>query len=75
MSVSSQKRRAWEQKIHRLTRAAQKANEDVLVAIYEATEDGLTQADVAYMVGGVSPSGIKPKAIKGAKILKERKGS
>lgn len=71
MSVSPQKKRAWEQKFSRLTRTAQRAADDVLVAIHEARQDGLTQADIAYMVDGVSPSGIAAKDSKGEKILEE----
>lgn len=72
-AASKQKRRAWETRLSKLSEAAQKAAEDVLVGIYEARLDGLTQADIAYMVGGVSPSGIQAKASKGEKILMERK--
>lgn len=71
--VSRQKKRAWETKFEKLTAALEKAQEDVLVAIHEAREDGLSQADIAYMAGGVAPSGIKAKAVKGEKIAKERK--
>ena len=71
--MSRQKKRAWEAKFERLTTAAEKAADDVLVGIHEAREDGLSQADIAYMVGGISPSGIKPKAAKGEKIAMERK--
>lgn len=73
MSASSAKRRAWDRKFERLTELVQKATEDILVAVYEATEDGLSQADIAYMVGDRSQSGIKAKATKGEKILAERK--
>lgn len=73
--VSRQKKRAWEAKFERLTTAAEKAADDVLVGIHEAREDGLSQADIAYMVGSISPSGIKPKAAKGEKIAMERKRS
>lgn len=74
MRVTPQKRKAWEQKLGRLTRTAQRAADDVLVGMYEARQDGLTQADIAYMVGGVSPSSVQPRADKGEKILMERKG-
>lgn len=74
MSVTPQKRKAWEQKFRRLTAAEKRAVEDVLVGVHEARRDGLTQADIAYMIGGVSPSGIAAKDAKGAEILKERKG-
>lgn len=75
MRVTPQKRKSWKQKLGRLSKAAQKAAEDVLVGVYEARQDGLTQADIAYMLGGVSPSGVQAKADKGEKILKERTSS
>jgi hypothetical protein len=74
VSVTPQKRRAWEQKFQRLTKAAQRAADDVLVGVHEARLDGLTQADVAYMIGDASPSGIAAKDSKGKKILEARKG-
>ncbi|KUJ70826.1 hypothetical protein ACZ90_00465 [Streptomyces albus subsp. albus] len=54
--------------------AAQKAADDVLVGVHEARLDGLTQADIAYMIGDRSPSGIATKDAKGKKILLERRG-
>lgn len=74
MSASRQKKRAWASKFEKLVLAAEKANDDVLVAMHEAVQDELTQADIAYMVGGVSPSGVKAKAQKGAAILRARTG-
>ncbi|OEJ24262.1 hypothetical protein AS594_06955 [Streptomyces agglomeratus] len=71
--VTPQKKRAWQAKFKRLASAAQKAEQDVLVGIYEARTDGLTQADIAYMLDGLSPSGIRAKATKGEKIAMERK--
>ncbi|MGW2513628.1 hypothetical protein ACWC0A_30390 [Streptomyces scopuliridis] len=73
--VSRQKKRAWEAKLGKLVQTATKAADDVLVGIYEARQDGLTQADIAYMVGGVSPSGIGAKEAKGEKVQRERKRS
>lgn len=74
MKVSRQKRKAWEKKLGALASAKEKAIEDELVGIYEAREDGLSQADVAYMIGGVSPTGIKAKEDKGREIFERRKG-
>lgn len=68
------KKRVWETRLKRLAAAAERAADDVLVGIYEARQDGVTQADIAYMIGGASPSIIQPKADKGEKILAERKG-
>lgn len=73
MSVSNAKRSAWAKKFGRLTAAEKKTQEDTLVAVYEATQDGVTQADIAYMIGGIAPSGIAAKAVKGQKILEGRK--
>jgi hypothetical protein len=44
----------------------------LMVAIYEATEDGLSQADTAYAIGDKSPTTIKAKALKG-RAIKEGK--
>lgn len=74
MAVSRQTRKAWGSKLEKLTEAAQKAQEDLFVGIYQAREAGLSQADIAYAIGGVSPTGIKAKEDKGAAILAQRKG-
>jgi hypothetical protein len=71
-AATPQLRGTWAKKLARLVKAEKRASEDVLVAIYEATEAGLTQADVAYMIGDASSSGVRPKAVKGAKIVQER---
>lgn len=71
-SVTGQARSAWAKKLRRLVATEKKAAEDVLVGIYEATKDGLSQADVAYMIGDASSSGVRPKADKGQKIAQER---
>lgn len=73
MSVSSQQRGTWAKKLDRLTKAATRAEEDVLVAVCQATEIGLSLADIAYMIGDKSSSTIRPKADKGKKILEGRK--
>jgi hypothetical protein len=73
VSASPQKKRSWEDKFKRLTTASQKAQEAVLVAIYEARQDGLSQADVAYMIGDRSPSGVGPKEAKGKEIFERRR--
>lgn len=73
MSVSNAKRSAWAKKLARLVAARTAAEEAVLVGIHDAVEGGLTQADIAYMIGGVSPSIIGAKAAKGKAILEGRK--
>jgi hypothetical protein len=73
-SVSRQKRRAWEDRFAKLGEAKQKVEDDELVAVHKARQDGLTQADIAYMLGGVSPSSIAAKEAKGEQILLEREG-
>ena len=74
VAVPRTTRRAWERRFAELGEAKQKAVDDELEAIYKARRDGLTQADIAYMLGGVSPSGIAPKEAKGKKIFLEREG-
>lgn len=73
MSVTPNKRAALTKKFSRLLAAETAAREAVLIAVYEAAEDGLSQADTAHMLGGVSPSIIKAKAAKGKAILEGRK--
>ncbi|MFF6988385.1 hypothetical protein [Streptomyces sp. NPDC010273] len=75
MSASRQMRKSWGSKLEKLTEAAEQAQEDLLVGIYEARQAGLSQADVAYNIGGVSPTGIKSKEEKGKAILARRRGS
>lgn len=72
MSASRQKKRVWEKRFERINLMRAQAERDWLVMICEARRDGLSQADVAYMAEGVSPSGVKAKEEKGAEILQER---
>lgn len=74
MSASRQKKRLWEDRFERLLKAKQKADEDFLVAIYQARQDELSTSDVAYMIGDRSSSGIGAKEAKGKAILDRRKG-
>lgn len=74
MTVSRQKRQAWEAKLKKLAASAQRAADDVLVGIHQAKVDGISQADIARSLGE-SPSGVKAKADKGEKILLKRKGA
>jgi hypothetical protein len=73
VTLPQQQRRAWTQKLRRLSQAAQRAQEDLLVGIHEACEGGLSQADVAASVDALSPSGVKAKAVKGQEIYERRR--
>lgn len=73
MSVTPQLRGTWTAKLGRLSKAAQRAQGDLLVAIYEATQAGISQADISHSVEGVSPSGVAAKRDKGRKIAEGRK--
>ena len=73
MSISPSQRGQLVKKFKRLTAAQQAAEEAVLVAIHEAVEAGATLADIAFMVGDKSSSGIRPKADKGKAIIESRK--
>ena len=75
MPVSRQVRKSWVSKLEKLAEEAERAQEDLLVGILQAREAGVSQADVAYGVGGVSPTGIKAKEEKGKAILERRRGS
>lgn len=71
-AVTSQARSAWAKKLGRLVAAQESAAKAVLVGVYEAREAGLSQADIAYMIGDASSSTVAAKVDKGAKIAQER---
>lgn len=71
--VPRQKRRVWERRFSQLLKAEARAQDNTLAAVYLARQDGLTQADIAYMLGGVAPSGIAAKEAKGKKVLLDRR--
>ncbi|MFF4020021.1 hypothetical protein [Streptomyces sp. NPDC001843] len=74
MTASRQKRNAWLKKLAGLADGADKAQEDLLMGIYQARQDGVSYADVAYGIGDKSPSGIPAKVEKGRAVLEKRKG-
>lgn len=73
MTISRQKRAAWETKLKARAVAAQKATEDVLVDVHKAMQDGVSQADIARWLGDKSASGVPAKALKGLAILERRR--
>lgn len=73
MSVAGPARNLWKRKLERLSAAHRAAQEDLLVAIHEAKEAGISQRDLAHMVGDKSGSGISAKAAKGRAIKEARK--
>lgn len=73
MSVTPHKRAALAGKFARLTKAARRAEEDMLVAIFEAHEDGAPYALIAQLIGDRSASGIPAKAAKGKAIAERRR--
>jgi hypothetical protein len=73
VTLSQQQRRVWSQRLSKLSRAAQRAQDDLLAGIYEARTDGLPQADVASAVDALSPSGVKAKEAKGKEIFERRR--
>lgn len=74
MSVPVKARRAWSTRLGKLAAAQQAAQENVLVAIFMAREDGVPLQVIADALDGVSASGVAAKARKGEQILRERKG-
>lgn len=72
--VTTRRLRKLRSNAERLTDARVKAEEDILVFIHEAKEEGVSHAAIAAMFPRVSASGIPAKAEKGAEILAERKG-
>lgn len=71
--VSRARMRQWQKRFTGLLDNEAQIEEDILVSVYEATQEGLSQANIAGMLF-TSPSSIAPKAAKGEAILKERKG-
>lgn len=65
--------RQWQKRFQTLLDNQAQIEEDILVSVYEATQEGLSQANIAGMIF-ISPSSIAGKAAKGEKILAERKG-
>lgn len=65
--------RQWQKKANGLVDAKDKAEEDILVSIYEMEQEGLSYAAIAGMFV-CSPSGIAKKARQGEKILAARRG-
>lgn len=73
MSVTPQLRGTWAAKLGRQAQAAVRAQEDLLVAVHEATQAGVAQRDIAHMIGDKSKAGIAAKAAKGKAIAEGRR--
>lgn len=65
--------RIWERKLKQLAQQVARAQEDLLVGVYEARQDRVSQADVAAYIGDRSSSGVKAKENKGRAIKEKRK--
>lgn len=65
--------RVWQRRLEQLAKEAMRAQEDLLVGIYEARQERVSQADVAAFIGDRSNSGIKAKEVKGQEIKEKRK--
>lgn len=65
--------RIWQRKLEQLAKQVRRAQEDLLVGIYEARQDRVSQADVAAFIGDRAKSGIKAKEDKGRAIKEKRK--
>jgi hypothetical protein len=74
VTVPRATKKSWGAKLEKLAEDAKRAQEDLLVGIYQARQAGLSQADVAYNVGGISPTGVRPKEEKGKAIFEARRG-
>lgn len=75
MTTPRQKSRFWEDKLRELAKAKRDAMEAELVGIYQARQEGVSQAVVAAAIGHKSGSGIAPKEAKGKAIVERRRGS
>lgn len=74
MTIPVKTRRLWANRLKKLAAEQQAAQENVLVAIFLARLDGVTQQVIADSIPGVSASGVAAKALKGEEILRARKG-
>ena len=72
MSLTPHKRAALAGKFARLVKARQRAEEMLLVAIYEAHQDGASYADIAHMIGDKSRAGTARKGAKGKALAEKR---
>jgi len=75
VTVSPQKRNAWGKKLEGLAKAEQRAHEDTLVGIYQASQNEVSNAEIAFRLGFKSASNITQKAAAGKAIVERRKGS
>lgn len=75
MTLSPEQRGGLVQRFKRLTAAVRTADEDLLVAVYEATQQGASHRDLAHLIGlrPSSKSGIPDRAAKGKAILERRR--
>jgi len=74
VTVPIKARRAWSNRLAKLAKDQLAAQENLLVGIFLARQDGVTQQLIADSVPGVSASGVSAKARKGEQILRARKG-
>lgn len=65
--------RQWQKKANNLVDIRDKAEEDILVAMNEMMQDGLSQAAIAGFFA-VAPSGVAGKARQGERIAAARRG-
>jgi hypothetical protein len=75
VTLSIKTRRVWSNRLAKLAEAQLVAQENVLVAIYMARQDGVTQKVIADSIPGLSATGVAAKARKGEEILRRRKGA
>ncbi|MGA4942164.1 hypothetical protein [Streptomyces cinereoruber] len=75
MSTPTKTRRVWSNRLAKLAAAQQAAQEDVLVGIFLARQDGVPQQVIADALPGVSASGVAAKTRKGEEIMRRRKGA
>lgn len=71
-AVDRATRRKWHLKLEKAVIACEMADQDLHILIAEAADAGITQADIAYSIGGVSPSSIRAKINKGIALIKAR---
>lgn len=73
MSLTPSARAQRAKVLQRLTKARQRAEEDLLVGIHDAAEAGMSQSDIAYAIGAKSSSVVGAKVRKGAALRAARR--
>lgn len=64
-------KKAFERKLTASRTAIERAEDDHYAIIYDATQAGMTLADIAYLVGNITPSTVAKYRDKGELVKKD----